>query len=369
MQTKEDLRALFQDRLARLFAETLPLGAAKRYRFMHTSGTTGLPLPVPYIDRPDWIPKYLGTGPRVLMISGSKALRVDFARSYADEDTAPSDFICLNVKTPPEVLERVRTDFRPTSFVGTPSVWLRVTQAWPAASCEAIISITLASELATKEMTEEIARRFPNAVIHNYYPSIDAGLMGEQCEQCAWNEFHPVPGVSFDIREPGEDGVGVLLVTKANKGGLPLEQYRIGDLARADAHQNGQRTIRLYGRQGFDYIKLADALLVREEFDRVARELERYIDDYKAEVRTEIHDGAPLHHLSIFARPLEGNGRDEAELAAFLAAEFAARLFVTPNATLQHAIASEVFAPLTIHIVPEIVHTGTKPQRLRFIEA
>lgn len=368
MQTKEDLRTLFHDRLARLFIETIPPGEARKCRFMHTSGTTGLPLPVLYTDRLDWVPKFLGSGPRILMIFGSKPLRVDFARSYVDDDTAPSDIMCLNIGAPQETIERVRTDFQPTSFVCPPSVLLRVTRTWPRESCDAITSVTLTGELATKIVSEEITRRFPNADINNYYPSIEAGLMGEQCPECAWNEFHPAPGVSFDITEPDENGIGYLLVTKENKGGLPLKKYRIGDLAKTDAHSDGRRTIRLYGRQGFDYIKLADALLVRDEFDRVIRELERYIDDYKAEVRTEILDRAPQHVLTLFVRPSATESGSSESLAAVLAAEVAQRLFVTPNATLADAIERGIFAPLRVTVVDEIVHTGTKPQRLRFVE-
>lgn len=368
MQTKDDLRELFQERLARLFAEQWPSAPAKRYRFMHTSGTTGLPLPVLYTDRPDWNPAFLGTGSRIVMIFGSKPLRLDFARSYADEDTAPSDIMCLNPKTAPEVLERVRTDFKPTSFVCPPSVLLRSTEGWPEESCDAIISITLTGELATKTITEEIASRFPNADVRNYYPSTEAGLIGEQCEICQWNEFHPAPGVAVEISEPDPDGVGYLLVNKENKGGLALDRYRTGDLGRMSAHEDGRPTFHLYGREGFDYIKLAGALLVREEFDRVAGELERYIDDYKAEVQTKLQGGLPIHQLRIYVCPTKTSALAADELKDLLAAEFANRLFVTPKATLAHAIENRIFQPLTVNIVPVITHTGTKPQRLRLIE-
>ncbi len=368
MQTKDDLRKLFQDRLARLFTEQLPSEAVQRYRFMHTSGTTGLPLPVLYTDRPDWEPAFLGTGNRVVMIFGSKPLRVDFARSYVDDDTAPSDIMCLNPKTAPEVLERVRTDFKPNAFVCPPSVLLRSTQTWPQESLDAITSITLTGELATKTITEEITTRFPNAVVRNYYPSTEAGLIGEQCEFCEWNEFHPALGVDIEIFQPDQNGVGYLLVSKENKGGLALDRYRTGDLARMSAHENGRQTFHLYGREGFDYIKLAGALLVREEFDRVARELERYVDDYKAEVRTNMLEGIPSHQLTIYVSPARTNTLGADELVSLLAKEFANRLFVTPKATLTHAIENRIFEPLMVHVVSIITHSGTKPQRLRLLE-
>lgn len=368
MQTKDDLRKLFQEGLSRLFDKTLPPGAARKYRFMHTSGTTGLPLPVLYTDRPDWVPEFMGEGQRILMVFGSKPLRVDFARSHVDDDTGPGDIMCINIKNPPEVLERIRTDYRPTSFVCPPSVLLRLTHTWPRESCEAIISITLTGELATEMITKEIATRFPNASINNYYPSIEVSLMGEQSKGCAWNEFHPVKGVKFDITDEDENGTGYLLISKENKGGLNLKQYRIGDLAQKVEDKDGRSTIRLYGRQGFDYIKLAGALLVREEFDRVTRELEKYIDDFKAEVRTHIHDGSPIHELTLYITAPQKNTLNDKDLAELIAKEFTDRLFVTPNSTLKHAIENKIFTPLVVNVVTEVTHATTKPQRLKFIE-
>lgn len=368
MQTKDDLRKLFGENLKRLFNQNLPQGTARKYRFMHTSGTTGLPLPVLYTDRPDWVPEFMGEGQRILMVFGSKPLRVDFARSHVDDDTDPGDIMCINIKNPPEVLERIRTDYRPTSFVCPPSVLLRLTSTWPKESCEEITSITLTGELATEMITKEIYDRFPNASVHNYYPSIEVSLMGEQSKECAWNEFHPVKGVRFDITNEDESGVGYLLITKENQGGLSLKQYRIGDLAQKVEDKNGRPTVRLFGRQGFDYIKMAGVLLVREEFDRVIRELEKYIDEYKVEVRTNIINGTPIHELTLYITPPEQNTLNNEDLASVVFKEFAEKLFVTPNSTLKHAVENKIFSPLIVKVVSEITHTTTKPQRLKFVE-
>ncbi len=363
MQTKEELRDQSRDMLERLFSNHPDPSAVKRYRLMHTSGTTGLPLPVLYTERPDWNPMFLGRGTRTLMLFGSKPLRLDFARSFADSDTSRSDIMFLTQNTAPAIVDLVCRTWRPDAVVSPPSVLLRFTRSWSAEVCANITSVILTGELESKAISTEIRARFPNALVENYYPATETGVMGYQCPACEWNEFHPHEGVKFSIHKPDDEGIGELLITKENPGGLTLREYRIGDVAREDSHE-GARTFRLYGRQGFDYIKLGDALLLREEFDRVRGELEAYIDDYRAEVRTEIVDGAPIHVLALSILPNENATRTSEDLCSYLSEEYAKRIFVTPNSTLKDAIEHGIFAPLEVAIVAELVQTTAKPRRL-----
>ncbi len=357
---------MFAEILRNTPLDKIPKEEAKYYRLMHTSGTTGLPLPIVYTKRPDWNDIFLGEGERIVMAFGSKTLRLDFARAYADSDTPNADILFLNIGLPEKTLSQICEQFRPTTFVCPPSILLRLTQKWTGMERQEITSISVAGELAGKAAIEEMRARFPNAKIINTYSSMETGNMGLSCPKCAWNEFHPRAGVIFDIDEPDEDGVGDLLVTKDNPGGVAFRSYRIGDVASHSSH-DGEKTIRLYGRRGFDYIKLAEALLIREEFDRVARELKDHIRDYKAEVQSVVKDGAPLHKLRLYVVPETPSALNEAALEKFLETEFPKRLFVTPKSTLSDAIAKGIFAPLEIKVEEKITHATAKPQRLYLV--
>ncbi|MEX0917816.1 MAG: hypothetical protein WDZ93_01535 [Candidatus Paceibacterota bacterium] len=368
MEKKDDLRPRFLTLLEDMFAHPPNAREVKQYRFMHTSGTTGIPLPVVCTGRRDCNPAFLGRGTRTLMLFGSKPLRLDFARTFADPDTPKSDIMFCSLTTSAQENERIWREWRPDAIASPPSVLLRFTRAWPENARAQVTSVILAGEFVSKVVSDIIHERFQHARIENYYPATETGLIGTQCSLCAWNEFHPVDGVTFSIHEPDADGRGDLLLSKENPGGIAFTDYRVGDVA-SESNHNGHRVIVLYGRRGFDYIKLAEALLVREEFDRVAMELERYIDDYRAELTTRIEDGVPKHHLTLQVIATPDATRTGQALADHLAAEVSSRLFVTPHSTLKDAVENEIFAPLTVLLVDTITHTTAKPQRLIRVDA
>jgi len=365
MQTKEDLRALFAELLHQTFQKHPEPKRAHLYRLMHTSGTTGLPLPMVYRERPDWNERsvFLGFGKRIIMAFGSKSLRLDFARTYEDTDTPDVDVLYLSPNTEPELMRQVWDEFRPTAFVCPPSVLLRLTSTATTEDCGQITSLVIAGELASKEVIDKIKERFPNANLVNTYSSMESGSMGISCPQCAWNEFHAREGVTFEIDDPDKEGVGDLLVSKNNSGAVKLDRYKIGDVASLSSHDE-QPTIKLHGRRGFDYIKLAEVLLIREEFDRVMNSLSKFVKDYKAAVHSSLSKTGPQHKLKLYVVPSKNAELNQNELKQFLLDEFPKRLFVTPNSTLADAIATGIFTPLEIEIEKVIIHTTTKPQRL-----
>ena len=355
MQTKEDLRTIFTEKINSL--GELSLGQdIDNYRLAHTSGTTGLPLPLVYDSEPDWNPAFLGIGQRSLMLFGSKSLRLDFALANKN-----SDVLFLNANASKAEIYLTYSNFKPDNLVSPPSLLLRLTQDWPKTNCLEVKSVVLAGELVTASILSELKQRFSNATFTNTYSSMETGLMGVSCPKCRFNEFHPGPGVNFRILAADGSGQGDLLVTKQNPGGAKLKDYRVGDVAELSNH-DGQTTILLLGRRGFDYVKLAGVLLLREELDRVAAELKDFIKDYKAVVSSKIIDGSPQHKLCLHIAA-HGNW-PPTQLKQQIATEFAARLFVTPRSTLKEAIEKNVFAPLEIKLVNTVKHQTAKPQRL-----
>lgn len=364
MQYKEDLRRLFTARIRRLREEIGTKETTTDLRLMHTSGTTNKPLPVVYTKRPDWNPVFLGEGERVVMLFGSKPLRLDFAQAYFDTDTPSADVLFLGPSMNVDVVAETFSLFKPTTLVSPPTTLLRMTKACQKEELEQVSHIVLAGELLSEETAAALDVRFPRASVLNTYAATEVGEMGVSCPKCARNEFHPFSGVTFDINNPDEAGVGDVLVSKDNPGGITLEQYNIGDVGALGEH-DGEQTIRLLGRRGYDYIKLAGTLLVREEFDRVARELERYILDYKAEVATSEVSGAPVHSITLFVTTAMSVTEN---FEKTVAEEFSKRMFVTPNSTLKDAIREGVFSPLTVTVVDRIEHTTIKPQRLYVVK-
>lgn len=364
MQSKDDLSTLFVNKI-RSLPSLLSLRKEDRqqYRLMHTSGTTGIPLPVLYTKRPDWNSNFLGEGSRVLMLFGSKPLRLDFAEANNSVLKYKRDMLFLNQNLDDQLVKQSVLDFKPDIIVSPPSFLLRQSLCWADEERSRITSIIIAGELADEHSICEIKKRFTNAGVVSTYSSMETGIMGLSCPRCRVNEFHPYVGVSFSIFNSDNEGVGDLLVSKDNPGAVLLTDYLIGDVAKITNTHN-DTTIQLFGRRGYDYIKLSGVLLLREEFDRVSRELGDYFIDYKAEVSSMLTDGVRQHCLTLYVVLNQVTKKTQNIDIDFLALEFAKKLYVTPSSSLEDAISKKIFTPLKVIAVDQITHKTIKPQRL-----
>lgn len=116
------------------------------------------------------------------------------------------------------------------------------------------------------------------------YTSGDCGIMGWQCTDCGFGEYHTLSDFQLiEIVDPvtlkpvGPGEVGEILVTSLRREFHPILRYRIGDLASwIDEPCNcgsADRKYRLAGRAGEDF-KLGGAYVTVGEFERAVSEVE-----------------------------------------------------------------------------------------------
>lgn len=126
------------------------------------------------------------------------------------------------------------------------------------------------------------------------YTSGDCGIMGYQCADCGFGEYHTltdfqlieiVNPVTMEPVGPGE--TGEILVTSLRREFHPIIRYRIGDLASwiddTCACGSADRKYRLAGRAGEDF-KLGGAYVTVGEFERAVSEVEELSLNFQIEL-------------------------------------------------------------------------------------
>lgn len=115
------------------------------------------------------------------------------------------------------------------------------------------------------------------------YSSGDCGIMGSQCLDCGFGEYHTLSDfqlieiVNPDTLQPVKEGeTGEILVTSLRRQFHPIIRYRIGDLAswidQPCKCGSQERKYRLAGRAGEDF-KLGGAYVTVGEFERAINEV------------------------------------------------------------------------------------------------
>jgi hypothetical protein len=261
-------------------------------------------------------------------------------------------------------LERLLVDYRPTHVGGFLSFIENAARYAPEASRE-IEVIEVTGEMMSEGAHASFSSIAPRAQITQVYSSAQTGRLGFSCPHLKSNQYHPLPGVGIEIESPDEYGIGEILVSKPISPFLEFQRFPMGDSARLLPACGCGRTdaFELMGRTDFDFIKLAGALLHKEEFDRVMEELSTHVVDYQALVE-EIREGdraQGLIELRVVPTLVCGTSK---ESAAWLASEFARRTFVTTARTLENFIERGSFFPIRVEFVDSIAH-GLKKVRLK----
>ena len=104
-------------------------------------------------------------------------------------------------------------------------------------------------------------------------------------------------------------------------------------------------TLEHLGRTGYDFVKVAGATLVREEFDRVALKL-RAFDDYRAQISTELQGQSIAGKIVLRIYRSDGAGTEK--LAQEIGELFSKELFVTQSQSLQDIVSKKLFLPLSV---------------------
>lgn len=352
MIERSDIVALGEDIFGDIIAH--PPRDADRYIVRVTSGTSGsAPLVIPTGYPPEAPADMAGKDglERVVSCSGSLCARLANALivSRIPEGNV-MQVLPIDVRDLSPDLEALLSDFRPEVLYGSCSSIMRVSEYTTPRVCGGIRRVMFVGELFSSFSEQFFNKRFPNAGYAELYIASEAGgYVGTRlCRHLPRNHFHTARGVTVDILEPDEAGVGEILVSKTIFRNVRLEKYRIGDIGRMVAAVcpcGATGTFELLGRGGTDYLKLAGAILRREEFDRVAALFAPLIHDYRVEARQVLESGKTKGEITLYIFYRGGTFTDA--LVREVGEKFARNLFLTPTKTLATLVFEGAFKPLT----------------------
>jgi phenylacetate-coenzyme A ligase PaaK-like adenylate-forming protein len=333
-----------------------------------TSGTSGRgPLVAVQAVGPETFRGTYAGSARVALCFGSPYPRLTHA-AYLRHLSAPSlSELPIQFSDLGDPLRALLADFGPDMVVGVPSFISAVSNHFDNVSAAGVKKLLLTGELLSANLEEALRTRFKNATLAMEYTSVEVGRIGHQpCGLLPINHYHPIPGARVEIGALGEEGE--ILVSKTLNPETPLArqvvQYQTGDCGRfveAKCRCADAATFECLGRQGLDYVKLAGAILRREEFDRVAAHLNAF-DDYRAQAQNITEDGRTKGKIVLQVYRKDGVGTEA--LAQEIGARFAREIFLTPTRTLEELVAEGVFLPLEVSFTDAPFKTGNKDIKL-----
>jgi phenylacetate-coenzyme A ligase PaaK-like adenylate-forming protein len=267
-------------------------------------------------------------------------------------------------------IEALIDDFDPQNIYGFCSYIVRVAGYVKPDTAKRVQRLTFSGEALLPELSEELGRQFPNAEqVEQYMASETAGYIANRfCRHLPLNHFHPAQGVAIDITDCDANGIGDIRVTKSIFRDVRISQYRVGDIGRfvPGVCTCGEAvTIELLGRKGIDYVKLAGAVLRRQEFDRVMKMFPELIADYRVEARQIHEDGIVKGEVTLFI--YYPRGAFSADLVREVGTKIARNLFVTPTKTFDELVQNRVFKPLIITFAKEPFPLGNKEVKVRLV--
>lgn len=352
-------RAEFQkisDAIVEDFSASPPPPEAGRWAVRTTSGTsTGTPLVVVTKFDEFLMGARYGDVRRPVICYGSMSSRLTnmlHVRYAASE--APTQAIMLDYRDLTPALEPLFNDFTPDCFSGFNSFIVRAAAYLGAQQSALVASLKLTGERLTPSFSAFFADRFPRARIGSDYVATEIGALSKPpCGYLRPNTFHPCDDLEVRIDQPDDTGSGKILFTRRLYKELWARDYSTGDMGRlfhTPCPCGESVMLECAGREGSDFLKVAGALLLKDEFDRVAQTL-RLFDDYRVEASAAIVEGQLKGRIVL--RIFSSRGVGTQALANDIGARFATHLFVTPTQTLHDLIQAGVFMPLEVSWVEE----------------
>jgi phenylacetate-coenzyme A ligase PaaK-like adenylate-forming protein len=302
----------------------------------------------------------------ILLFSGSISARLAsvFVASNVPEGKVVR-ILALEADDLTSALTHALSDYKPHMINGFGSFIARGLEYIEKSAAEGVGRVMLFGESLAPRFDALLKEKFPRAERTEMYMALEAGgYIGTGiCRSLQRGHFHPAHGVTIEILDPDESGVGDILITKAIFGSLRLERYRIGDVGRivpGPCACGETVTFELLGRRGIDYVKRGGALFTREEFDRAISRFSHLIDDY----RVEIGGAEPVSaRIALYRRA----GAGTTDLARELSEKISHDLFVTRTKTYRDLVVSGVLAPLQVQFVNEPFRTGYKDIKIRLM--
>lgn len=344
MLERADIAAL-ADRLLAAFLAAHPEGA-EHYIPRVTSNTTGGDPIVNVVDHrgyPESLAGWYLNSSRRLVCYGSLYIR--FLDCYAQLVNPRTSVATLPIdgRHATAAIGPLIAEFKPDAVMGFVSFILRIMEHIDRETAAGVREVGCMGEMLTADTAARLQQTFPNATIRTLYTSSEIGAISKvTCGKLPASQYHPREGLSIAIDEPDEHGVGDLVVSGTVFGSIPVDAYRIGDVARIIKEPcacGEQVTFELLGRRGYDYVKFVGALLVKAEFDRVMS-MFREVSDYRARASQD-SDAKGTLTLTLHTPQVPSEGRTR-EIAETISRE----LFVTAYETFGDMVRRGVFAPL-----------------------
>ncbi len=261
-------------------------------------------------------------------------------------------------------LRDIFAEQKPDSFFGFTSFVARAAEWIDAHLAVQVKFLFLAGERLTPELEVFFKEKFPNAAISMTYIANELGQITKPiCAHQPRNHYHPAEGVVIEIDTPDHTGAGDIMVTKKIYRGMQVTRYKTGDIGRIREEAcacGASQTLEVVGRRGNDYIKLAGALLFREEFDRVAKNLSLF-DDYRVDARTDEMRG------SLRMKVYRKDGVGTLALAQEIADRFSREVYLTPTQTLSELVEKDLFLPLSLEFVERPFPIQNKEVKIRLM--
>src|SRR3989338_6730072 len=351
MMERSDVAALGERSLAELIVA--PPEEARLYIIRVTSGTTGAPIVIA-TGYDSAAPLRLAGDERVermVACIGSMSARlanVLLARSGPHERVLQT--LALDPQDLVGDLEGLLADYHPEGLHGFCS-FVVSTLAYMSKEAAADIRVVKLTGELLSESTESLIRGCLPAARHNqiYIAAEAGGSLAERCAYLPRNCFHPTPEGSLEIHNPDADGIGDILVSKPLFRSMRIDRYLIGDVGKirqGTCPCGKEATLELLGRKVSDYVKVAGAIIRREEFDRVASLVLRHMDDYRVEVSETLEKGVLKGKVVL---KLYWGGRSVTlALCEEIAKEFSHAVFITPTQTLADLVEQGLFLPLKV---------------------
>lgn len=349
-----------------------PPERAYDYSVVTTSGTTGAALLLRVIghrrrNRSAYFQEWANGGERIVIAYGSlgtRLLQLLALRTHASSASARG--IALDYEDLTPALSALMDDLKPDRFVGSPSFMVRLGERLSGPVRGGVESMRYAGERISAAQRELLQAAYPNAALDTTYTSIETGVLSQSsCGHLPPNQYHVQKWAHVAIEEPDETGAGNIVVSIPDDEIVLIQDYRIGDVGRLvqKTCPCGERQVlEVLGRKGRDYIKLAGAILLDDEFERVVRLIGAF-DDYRVEVSDCVDGGAYKGRIRILAYRRTPAGT--AALQREVQEQFSRALYLTPTQTLAHLVEQNLFMPLEITYTDAPFPQDAKEVKLR----
>jgi hypothetical protein len=258
-------------------------------------------------------------------------------------------------------------DFAPDRGYAFPTLIMQLARQLDEKTRRGIKVLSLGGECLTDAHARFFAEWLPDTRVSLVYVASEIGAISDGgCGYLPRNHYHPKKSVGVDIQNVDANGVGDLVISARITEHTKVDGYRIGDVAcwvSESCPCGNLKTFEVLGRRGYDYIKLGQAVLRQEEFDRVAALCKDLYDDYRVEASVVSTNLGVVGSILLHIYKESGGGAERA--AADIVARVSEHLFVSPTKTLGDFVKLGLLLPLRVEWASEPFPKGVKNVKLK----